>query len=362
MPELPEVETVVRTLRPRLVGEAIRAVWSSGLALRQRRAVDEASLRRRCQGARVARRFPARQVHPHRPRAALAQSGHVAGPSGHDRPAAARERRRPTRQAHARGVDVCPAAASCASSMRAASAGWRWRPPLPSCRSLPRSGRTLSTGSSGKPSPNRSRNRRRPSSPSCSTSGRLPGSATSTRARLSFAPASIRARRPAGARGQGRRATPRPSARPSTLGIANCGTSFRDFVDANGDRRDQPRRAHGVWAPGRGLLGPAAAASAAASTPGARRSSAHAASAARRDRTRSRRTPRDASAAIGIGRDAVDAPAVDAEGVTTSVGLGVEHRRQIGAAGARADPFGLHPRGHPGAGVGRALPVEAHLS
>ena len=53
MPELPEVETVVRTLRPRLVGEAIRAVWSSGLALRQRRAVDEASLRRRCQGARV---------------------------------------------------------------------------------------------------------------------------------------------------------------------------------------------------------------------------------------------------------------------------------------------------------------------
>lgn len=53
MPELPEVETVVRTLRPRLVGEAIRAVWSSGLPLRQRRAVDEAALRRRCQGARV---------------------------------------------------------------------------------------------------------------------------------------------------------------------------------------------------------------------------------------------------------------------------------------------------------------------
>jgi formamidopyrimidine-DNA glycosylase len=53
MPELPEVETVVRTLRPRLVGQTIRAVWSSGLPLRMRRRVDEASLRTACVGARV---------------------------------------------------------------------------------------------------------------------------------------------------------------------------------------------------------------------------------------------------------------------------------------------------------------------
>ena len=53
MPELPEVETVVRTLRPRLVGRTIRAVWSSGLPLRMRRPVDAAALRAACVGSRV---------------------------------------------------------------------------------------------------------------------------------------------------------------------------------------------------------------------------------------------------------------------------------------------------------------------
>jgi formamidopyrimidine-DNA glycosylase len=53
MPELPEVETVVRTLRPQLVGQTIRAVWSSGLPLRARRTVDARVLASRCQGARV---------------------------------------------------------------------------------------------------------------------------------------------------------------------------------------------------------------------------------------------------------------------------------------------------------------------
>jgi formamidopyrimidine-DNA glycosylase len=51
MPELPEVEMVVRTLRPRLVGERIRAVESSGLKLR--RAIDLPELERACVGARV---------------------------------------------------------------------------------------------------------------------------------------------------------------------------------------------------------------------------------------------------------------------------------------------------------------------
>jgi formamidopyrimidine-DNA glycosylase len=54
MPELPEVETVVRTLRPRLVDQTVRAVWSSGKALRMRRTVEMKNLRDLCTGARVA--------------------------------------------------------------------------------------------------------------------------------------------------------------------------------------------------------------------------------------------------------------------------------------------------------------------
>lgn len=51
MPELPEVEMVVRTLRPRLVGERIVAVETSGLPLR--RPIDRKRLARACVGARV---------------------------------------------------------------------------------------------------------------------------------------------------------------------------------------------------------------------------------------------------------------------------------------------------------------------
>jgi formamidopyrimidine-DNA glycosylase len=46
VPELPEVETVVRTLRPRLVGARMRAVWTSGLPLRLARPVQKAALAR----------------------------------------------------------------------------------------------------------------------------------------------------------------------------------------------------------------------------------------------------------------------------------------------------------------------------
>ena len=45
MPELPEVETVVRSLRPRLVGARVGQVWWSGLGLRLGRAPDLAGLR-----------------------------------------------------------------------------------------------------------------------------------------------------------------------------------------------------------------------------------------------------------------------------------------------------------------------------
>jgi formamidopyrimidine-DNA glycosylase len=51
MPELPEVESVVRSLRPRLVGRQIHKVESSGFALR--RPIDLRRLRRACEGAQA---------------------------------------------------------------------------------------------------------------------------------------------------------------------------------------------------------------------------------------------------------------------------------------------------------------------
>lgn len=51
MPELPEVETVARSLRPRLLGRTVERVETSGLALRQ--PIDRAGLEAACVGARV---------------------------------------------------------------------------------------------------------------------------------------------------------------------------------------------------------------------------------------------------------------------------------------------------------------------
>ena len=45
MPELPEVETIVRGLRPRLEGRRVEAVWWSGKPLHMRRPVDVRGLR-----------------------------------------------------------------------------------------------------------------------------------------------------------------------------------------------------------------------------------------------------------------------------------------------------------------------------
>jgi formamidopyrimidine-DNA glycosylase len=53
MPELPEVETVVRTLRPQIVGQTIRSLWASGLPLRLTRKLDQARLRGTCVGATI---------------------------------------------------------------------------------------------------------------------------------------------------------------------------------------------------------------------------------------------------------------------------------------------------------------------
>ncbi len=54
MPELPEVETIVRGLRPALRGREITAVWGSGFALRLARAVDLRGLRGVSVGRRIA--------------------------------------------------------------------------------------------------------------------------------------------------------------------------------------------------------------------------------------------------------------------------------------------------------------------
>ena len=53
MPELPEVETVVRTLRPQILGKTISSVWTSGLSLRMAKRLDEAALRDCCVGAKI---------------------------------------------------------------------------------------------------------------------------------------------------------------------------------------------------------------------------------------------------------------------------------------------------------------------
>jgi formamidopyrimidine-DNA glycosylase len=53
MPELPEVETIVRSLRARLQGAQVAQVWTSGLPLRLARPLDVDLLSRICRGARI---------------------------------------------------------------------------------------------------------------------------------------------------------------------------------------------------------------------------------------------------------------------------------------------------------------------
>jgi len=53
MPELPEVETVVRTLRPQIVGQSIRSLWTSGQSLRMARRLDKKRLQEACVGATI---------------------------------------------------------------------------------------------------------------------------------------------------------------------------------------------------------------------------------------------------------------------------------------------------------------------
>jgi formamidopyrimidine-DNA glycosylase len=54
VPELPEVETIVRGLRPALRGRAVTGVWTSGLGLHLKRAVDARGLRAVAVGGKIA--------------------------------------------------------------------------------------------------------------------------------------------------------------------------------------------------------------------------------------------------------------------------------------------------------------------
>jgi len=53
MPELPEVETVVRTLRPQILGQVVRSLWTSGQSLRMARKLDKGQLKKICVGATI---------------------------------------------------------------------------------------------------------------------------------------------------------------------------------------------------------------------------------------------------------------------------------------------------------------------
>jgi formamidopyrimidine-DNA glycosylase len=53
MPELPEVETVVRTLRPAIVGQRVASVWTSGQPLRLGRKLDTKRLQAASVGATI---------------------------------------------------------------------------------------------------------------------------------------------------------------------------------------------------------------------------------------------------------------------------------------------------------------------
>jgi formamidopyrimidine-DNA glycosylase len=53
MPELPEVEIVVRTLRPQIVGQTIRSLWTSGQSLRMARKLDKRRLLEASIGATI---------------------------------------------------------------------------------------------------------------------------------------------------------------------------------------------------------------------------------------------------------------------------------------------------------------------
>jgi len=121
MPELPEVETVVRTLRPRLLGASIRAVWTSGKGLRMARPVDRAALARLSVAARItAVRRKGKYILIDLGRAQAGILVHL-GMTGRLRVQAAAEPR-------ARTPTWCgrsPEDASCASWMRGGSAGSR---------------------------------------------------------------------------------------------------------------------------------------------------------------------------------------------------------------------------------------------
>jgi formamidopyrimidine-DNA glycosylase len=76
VPELPEVETIVRGLAPRLVGRRVTGLWTSGLPLRLARAVDVSGLRAVAVGRTISQvRRVGKYITVELPRGAAAGSG-----------------------------------------------------------------------------------------------------------------------------------------------------------------------------------------------------------------------------------------------------------------------------------------------
>ena len=118
MPELPEVETIRRDLERHLPGKRVASLWTSGKPLRMARLLDVRALRKVAVGNCITNAAPLGQVPAHRHRGRRGDPR----PPRHERPPA-----RPGRQGRTRaythvilGLD---GGKSCASSIRAASAG-----------------------------------------------------------------------------------------------------------------------------------------------------------------------------------------------------------------------------------------------
>ena len=235
MPELPEVETIVRGLRPRLRGRRVEAVVVERPAAapapparpaRAARAGGRATHRRACAGVG---KYILVDVDDERGR----RRGHS---PGHDRPPARRAGRTRARAAHARGVSRSTAAASCASSTRGASAGSRPARSLATRRRWRAGARSADRARRGRAGRGARRRAR-------AHQGVPAGPAPRRRAgqHLRLRGAVPRGHPPDDAAGACARRAARAAGRhPRGAGgrIANRGTTLRDYVDADGQRGD----------------------------------------------------------------------------------------------------------------------------
>ena len=234
MPELPEVETIVRGLDPLLRGRRIEAVWGSGLPLHLNRPVDLRAVRAVTVGHTIRRVRRARQIPAGRDRR---DDDGCRRPSGHDGAAARPAGGGGARAAHARRVHA----------ERRRRAAVRRRASLRLGRGRSPAGRGRGAGSAGPGPAERARRAGAGGRAGClarareivpaRSAARGGARATSTWPRRCSGRACTRRRRRGGSRG---RAPALLDAIRASLegGIARRGTTLRDYVDADGQRGD----------------------------------------------------------------------------------------------------------------------------